>query len=41
MADSEASQLWFGEYGAKWIKEHGTFCSLTSLRLPVDSEFHD
>ena len=23
MADSDASQLWWNEYGAEWIKEHG------------------
>ena len=24
-ADSDASQLWWGEYGVEWIKKHGQF----------------
>ena len=25
--DSDASQLWWGEYGVEWIKSNGVWCS--------------
>lgn len=35
IADSEASQLWFGQFGAQWIKENGELDDTFVLYLSV------